>query len=227
MKYLPPLFLLLAGCVTEPHSGQDCADQGSTNANFGIIGLAASIHCYGTAKDSGASESQLKNESDQESISSSQQLLELIADSTYAGRSENGMLFVVYSRQDGRMIGRTENGDVDEGTWEVTTDKEYCRQWNSWRNATRACFLVYKVDDQTLRFKGIGQAFESVGRIVPGDPEHLERNMSTANVAKPPANTTQDCSRNNASWECYADDEGLRKVRELCAQGVTSYCYFQ
>lgn len=51
MKYLPLLFLLLPGCVTEPHSGQDCTDQGSTNAHFGIIGLAASIHCYGTASE--------------------------------------------------------------------------------------------------------------------------------------------------------------------------------
>ena len=52
MKYSPLLFLMLAGCATEPHSGQDCADQGSTNAHFGIIGLAASIHCYGTADES-------------------------------------------------------------------------------------------------------------------------------------------------------------------------------
>ena len=51
MKYLPLLFLLVSGCATDPHSGQDCADQGSTNAHFGMIGLAASIHCYGTASE--------------------------------------------------------------------------------------------------------------------------------------------------------------------------------
>ena len=172
MKYLSPLFLLLAGCTTQPHSGQDCADQGSTNAHFGIFGLAASLQCYSTASDS-------TERSDTTQISSARQLLELISDSTYSGQSEQGTSFHVYSRQDGRMIGRTLTRHFDEGTWEVTSDAKYCRKWNKWRDAGRDCFYVYLIEGDRVRFKAIDKSFESEGRIVPGDSENLKNSMST------------------------------------------------
>jgi hypothetical protein len=109
----------------------------------------------------------------------SEQLIDLIPNSTYSGKSESGTKFDVYSRQDGRMSGRTARGSFDEGTWEITSDGKYCRQWNKWRDASRDCFYVYLIEHDTFRFKAIGKSFESVGRIFPGDPEQLAREIST------------------------------------------------
>ncbi len=116
-------------------------------------------------------------------ITSSQQLLTLLSNATSSGKSERGTEFDVYSRQDGRMVARTARGNVDEGTWEITKEGKYCRQWHKWRNAERDCYFVYRLNNGEYRFKAIEKPYESVVRIARGDPEQLQRRISTAEGA--------------------------------------------
>jgi hypothetical protein len=116
-------------------------------------------------------------------ISSAQKLLDLISDSTQSGKSERGTQFDIYFRQDGQMVGRTIKGNVDEGIWEAIKDGKYCRQWNKWRDASRDCYYVYKLDNGEYRFKAIEKPYETLVWITRGDPKQLKRRISTVEGA--------------------------------------------
>jgi hypothetical protein len=116
-------------------------------------------------------------------ISSAQELLDLLSNSTGSGTSERGTQFATYSRQDGHMVARTLKGSVDEGVWEITSDGRYCRQWNNWRDGARDCFYVSRMKDGRFRFKGINKSYDSTVSITPGDPRGLRRRMSTTEGA--------------------------------------------
>lgn len=116
-------------------------------------------------------------------ITSAQELLDLLSNTTGSGKSERGTVFAVYNRRDGRMVARTAKGSVDEGVWEITPDGRYCRQWNNWREGARDCFYVFRLDDGRFRFKGIDKPYDSTVSMTPGDSRGLSRRMSTAEGA--------------------------------------------
>lgn len=64
--------------------------------------------------------------------------------------------------------------DTDSGTWEATSDSQYCRSWNNWREGKRACYELYKLDDGRVFFKHVsGNGSSSTETVSAGNTFEL------------------------------------------------------
>lgn len=104
---------------------------------------------------------------------SSVQIRSLLAGNTVVGTNEKGDEYHIYHTPEGRLSGKS-NGSYDEGTWEAIADAQYCRKYQSWRNASRDCYNFFRIADGQYRAKAIDKNYDNVLRVVPGDPEGLK-----------------------------------------------------
>ncbi len=97
----------------------------------------------------------------------------LIAGNTATAKAADGTYFFLYFSPDGRMDGKSGNS-WDSGTWEVTEDGRYCRDWKKWLNGTRDCYAMNRLGNNRFHFKAIRKPYEYTFSLLPGDPEKLE-----------------------------------------------------
>ena len=75
------------------------------------------------------------------------EMQELLPGNTMSGKNRKTLNIHVYHDPNGTIKGSIRNGKFfDTGTWEVTEDNEYCRIWSEWRNHTRHCFYIYRLE---------------------------------------------------------------------------------
>ena len=101
------------------------------------------------------------------------EIRDMITGNTLIGKTEKGYAFHVYHNPNGKMSGQARLTYYDVGTWEVTDDGKYCRQWKKWRRGWRDCFLLSSLGEDQFRLKAINIHYDSTFRIVKGDPEGL------------------------------------------------------
>ena len=105
---------------------------------------------------------------------------DLTAGNTWSGKTENGAVFNIYFSPDGRMSAQS-NWDsethYDLGTWEVTDDGKFCRQFDRWRGGAYDCFRMYRLGPNRFRLKAIDEPYDSIYRFRTGDPEGLRVRM--------------------------------------------------
>ena len=68
---------------------------------------------------------------------------------------------------------RGSSGDTDEGTWEVTDDGQWCRQWKG--DAQKACFIYFKKGDEYEYWYSDRSRMSLEGRFEPIAPNVLHR----------------------------------------------------
>jgi hypothetical protein len=79
----------------------------------------------------------------------------------------------VYHALDGKLLIRMFSGQTDEGTWEITDDGLFCRQWNNFGGGKKACFIYFKKGDEYEYWYADGSAMRGKFKIRPGNPENL------------------------------------------------------
>ena len=77
----------------------------------------------------------------------------------------------VYHEPDGRMRLRNPGGHKDEGTWEITDDGQWCRQWKS--GGKKACFIYFQNGDELEYWYSDRSRMRGKFKIRPGNPENL------------------------------------------------------
>lgn len=112
----------------------------------------------------------------QERLSASE-IESLLSGNTLSGRTERGADFHVYHSANGQTSGQARLSYYDVGSWDVTDNGEYCRQWTNWREGARDCFEVFRVGDNHYRIKAVNYHYDSSFRIQEGDPENLRNRM--------------------------------------------------
>ena len=100
----------------------------------------------------------------------------LLSGNTMSGKNEKGQDFHTYFDARGTMSGLGLRKYRDVGTWEITSEDKYCRQWSKWDKGTRECFHMFSLGNNFYRIKGTKSNFESLFIIQKGDPENLIRN---------------------------------------------------
>ena len=86
----------------------------------------------------------------------------LVTGNTLSGEHMGGA-YAIYFPGDGKMEGKVwwdEGTDSDHGTWEVTADNQYCRQWQvKWGNLERKCVRFYREGDKIHWVDTDGRAY--------------------------------------------------------------------
>ena len=100
----------------------------------------------------------------------------LLSGNTMSGKNEKGQDFHTYFYAKGTMTGLGLGTYRDGGTWEITSDDKYCRQWSRWDKGTRECFRMFSLGNNFYRIKGTKSSFESLFIIQEGDPKNLMGN---------------------------------------------------
>lgn len=100
-----------------------------------------------------------------------------IVGNTSSGKSERGHQFHVYHSANGRMVGNAKLRLYDVGTYTISEDGLYCREWTRWRSGGRDCFKAYRTGDNRIRMKATNYHYESIFVVRPGDPEGLEQRL--------------------------------------------------
>ena len=102
----------------------------------------------------------------------------LLPSNTLSGRNEKKREVNVYHAADGTMEGMRKGKGIhyDSGTWTITDEGQYCRQWERWRAKTRDCFLVYRIDSDSYRLKSVSDVYTGRARVLQGDPKGLKAN---------------------------------------------------
>jgi len=98
----------------------------------------------------------------------------LVSDHTTFGIAENGYRFHVYNAPNGKTFGESRGQYYDVGTWTISDDGKYCRQWSKWRDGTRDCFEIVDLGDGKYRFLSIDRKYDSTVQILEGDPHRLQ-----------------------------------------------------
>ena len=106
------------------------------------------------------------------------EIKELLPSNTLSGRNEKQSEIHVYHDPTGAMEGmrRKKGMHFDSGTWTVTDEGQYCRQWNRWREKALGCFHVYRLGDNRFRLKSVTDLYESRVKVEEGDPKGLKVN---------------------------------------------------
>jgi hypothetical protein len=76
-----------------------------------------------------------------------------LSGNTAAGTTAKGNSFLIFHAPDGTMRGKSGNSS-DTGTWEASSDGQFCNQWKTWRGAARQCVRLYEVDGEIRYFEG-------------------------------------------------------------------------
>ena len=75
------------------------------------------------------------------------------------------------------MSGQAKLAYYDVGTWEVTDDGQFCRQWTNWGEGAYDCYEMFRVGEDQIRLKAINYHYDSISKIREGDPENLKGRM--------------------------------------------------
>jgi hypothetical protein len=97
----------------------------------------------------------------------------LLSGNTMSGKNEKGQDFHTYFDTSGTMSGLGLRKYRDSGTWEITSEDKYCRQWSKWDKGTLECFHMFNLGNNYYRIKGMKSNFESLFIIQKGDPENI------------------------------------------------------
>ena len=116
---------------------------------------------------------------------SASEMRSLLSGSTASGRTNRGSEYYVYHRPDGVMSGYAHSEHYDVGTWEITEDDKFCRQWTSWRYGSRDCFDMYQIGEGQFRMISNAPHFESTFIVRNGDPEELKGRIGYVGFAAP------------------------------------------
>ena len=80
---------------------------------------------------------------------------------TEVGTSREGNKYSVYWSPDGTARGTAKGDfgtDTDTGTWTVTADGWFCREFSDWRNGNQGCWKVYDMGKQLVMIATSGNA---------------------------------------------------------------------
>ena len=111
-------------------------------------------------------------------IMTATEIKELLPSNTLSGRNEKQKEIHVYHDPSGAMEGmrRGKGMHYDSGTWTITDEGQYCRQWNRWREKALGCFHVYRLGDNRFRLESVTDQYESRVKVEEGDPKGLKVN---------------------------------------------------
>jgi len=98
-------------------------------------------------------------------------LRRLFPGNTAAGFISGGGPWHVYHEPDGRMRLRDSSGYRDKGTWEITDDGQWCRQWEG--GGPKACFIYFQNGDELEYWYSDGSKMRGKFKMIAGNPENL------------------------------------------------------
>jgi tetratricopeptide (TPR) repeat protein len=98
-------------------------------------------------------------------------LRSLFPGNTGTGEVAGGDQWHIYHVPDGRLLIRNPGGHTDEGTWEITDDGQFCRQWNS--GGRKACWIYFKNGDELEYWYPDRSRMRGKFKIRLGNPENL------------------------------------------------------
>ena len=114
---------------------------------------------------------------------SASELRVLLSGNTASGRTAEGSNYSVYYRSDGVMSGFAHSQHYYLGSWEVTDDGKFCRQWTKWQQGSRDCFDIYRAGENQFRMISGHPRREATFSVIIGDPEGLEYRVGRVGVA--------------------------------------------
>jgi len=79
----------------------------------------------------------------------------------------------VYHVPDGKLLIRTFSGQTDQGTWEITGDGQFCRQWNNFGGGKKTCFIYFTKGDEYEYWDADGSRMRGKFKLRLGNPENL------------------------------------------------------
>jgi tetratricopeptide (TPR) repeat protein len=79
----------------------------------------------------------------------------------------------VYHVPDGKLLIRTFSGQTDQGTWEITEDGQFCRQWNNFGGGRKTCFIYFTKGDEYEYWDADGSRMRGKFKLRLGNPENL------------------------------------------------------
>jgi len=81
--------------------------------------------------------------------------------------------FYIHIKQDGTLKIKTFTGDVDTGRWEITSEGQYCSQYDNTRKGKQSCYQVKKSDAGYFLFDVKRKIVSSTFAVKPGNAEGL------------------------------------------------------
>jgi hypothetical protein len=111
----------------------------------------------------------------QEKMTTSE-IRELIPSNTLSGKNEKQILVHAYHDPTGKMEGMTRKQGMhfDSGSWTITDDDQYCRQWDRWRGKALVCFHVFRLDNEEYRLISVTGQYDLRFKVREGNPEGIE-----------------------------------------------------
>jgi TolB-like protein/class 3 adenylate cyclase len=79
----------------------------------------------------------------------------------------------VYHVPDGKLLVRTFSGQTDQGTWEITKDGQFCRQWNNFDGGRKTCFIYFTKGNEYEFWDADGSRMFGKFKLRLGNPENL------------------------------------------------------
>ena len=92
---------------------------------------------------------------------------------TSTGESVYGGKWHIHYVPDGTLLYRPVGGQTEWGTWEITDDGRFCRQWSDVGAGNRKCWIYFKEGDVYEYWYPDGSRMRGKFRIRPGNPENL------------------------------------------------------
>jgi hypothetical protein len=92
---------------------------------------------------------------------------------TATGESVYGGKWHIYNVPDGTLLYRPSGGQTEKGTWEITDDGRYCRQWSDVGAGNRQCWVHFKEGDVYEYWYPDLSRKRGQFKIRPGNPENL------------------------------------------------------
>jgi hypothetical protein len=79
----------------------------------------------------------------------------------------------VYHEPNGKLLIRTFSGQTDRGTWEITEDGQFCRQWNNFGGGKKTCFIYFTKGGEYEYWQAGGSRMRGKFKLRLGNPENL------------------------------------------------------
>jgi tetratricopeptide (TPR) repeat protein len=92
---------------------------------------------------------------------------------TATGASVFGGEWHIYHAPDGTLLYRPAGGRTERGTWEITDDGRFCRQWGDVGGSNRKCWIFFKEGDVYEYWHSDGSRMRGKFKVRPGNPENL------------------------------------------------------
>ncbi len=92
---------------------------------------------------------------------------------TSTGESVFGGEWHIHYVPDGTLLYRPSGGQTEQGTWEITDDGRFCRQWSEFGAGNRKCWIYFKDGDVYEYWYPDGSRLRGKFKVRPGNPENL------------------------------------------------------